>query len=125
MWRCCASSFLRSSLIASETNGGYPYGNNLGLGALGFHGAGQVDTDAPRYALLLNPDTEVPPDALYQMIQYMDAHPKIGVAGSEAGSAGWQPGFSLPSKFPDAAGLALSFFGIVQAVPEAPGVRAL
>jgi N-acetylglucosaminyl-diphospho-decaprenol L-rhamnosyltransferase len=68
-------------LIASATNGGYPYGNNLGLQALGYHGAGKVDADAPRYALLLNPDTELPPDALYNMTQYMDAHPEIGVAG--------------------------------------------
>ncbi|MBZ0276006.1 MAG: glycosyltransferase, partial [Anaerolineae bacterium] len=63
-------------LIASETNGGYPYGNNLGLRALGFRAAGDVDAEAPRYALLLNPDTEVPPRALYEMTQYMDAHPE-------------------------------------------------
>ncbi|MBZ0290168.1 MAG: glycosyltransferase family 2 protein [Anaerolineae bacterium] len=68
-------------LIASATNGGYPYGNNLGLKALGYHGAGKVAADAPRYALLLNPDTELPPDALYNMTRYMDAHPEIGVAG--------------------------------------------
>lgn len=68
-------------LIASETNGGYPYGNNLGLRALGYGGAGKVTPDAPRYALLLNPDTEIPPTALYDMVQFMDAHPEIGVAG--------------------------------------------
>jgi GT2 family glycosyltransferase len=68
-------------LIASTVNGGYPYGNNLGLRALGYRGAGNVAQDAPRYALLLNPDTELPPTALYDMIQYMDAHPEVGVAG--------------------------------------------
>lgn len=73
--------FPQVELIASEVNGGYPYGNNLGLKALGFHGAGQVDADAPRYAVLLNPDTEVPPDAFFHMIKYMDARPEIGVAG--------------------------------------------
>ena len=35
----------------------------------------------PRYALLLNPDTVVPPTALAAMVQYMDAQPTIGVAG--------------------------------------------
>ncbi|MAS32781.1 MAG: glycosyl transferase [Anaerolineaceae bacterium] len=73
--------FPQVELIASEVNGGYPYGNNLGLKALGFHGAGQIDADAPRYAVLLNPDTEVPPDAFFRMIEYMDARPEIGVAG--------------------------------------------
>src|SRR5512145_425722 len=68
-------------VIASPTNGGYSYANNLGLRALGFRAAGDVTADAPRYALLLNPDTEVPPEALYNMVHYMDAHPEIGVAG--------------------------------------------
>lgn len=68
-------------LIENPENRGYPHGNNLGFKVLGYHGAGQVDADAPRYALLLNPDTEVPPDALYNMIQFMDSRPDVGVAG--------------------------------------------
>ncbi len=75
------AEFPQVELIASDTNGGYPYGNNLGLKALGYHRAGQVDVDAPRYAVLLNADTEVPPDAFYRMMQYMDSRPEIGVAG--------------------------------------------
>lgn len=67
----------RVRLIRSPHNGGYSYGNNLGLRALGFEGR----ADAPRYALLLNPDTEVPPDALDAMIRFMDAHPNVGAAG--------------------------------------------
>lgn len=73
--------FPEVQVIASEINGGYPYGNNLGLKALGFYGKGDVTPDAPRYAVLLNPDTEVPSTALYEMTQYMDARPEIGVAG--------------------------------------------
>jgi hypothetical protein len=73
--------FPQVELIASEVNGGYPCGNNLGLRALGFHGEKQVDADAPRYALLLNPDTEVAPDTFATMIRYMDEHPQIGAAG--------------------------------------------
>lgn len=71
----------QAELIASETNDGYPVGNNRGLRLLGYRGAGDVDEDAPRYALLLNPDTELPPDALAQMVAFMDAHPQAGVAG--------------------------------------------
>lgn len=68
-------------LIASDSNDGYPAGNNLGLRALGFRGPGQVDPDAPRYAVLLNPDTEVPADAFCDMTRYMDARSEVGVGG--------------------------------------------
>jgi hypothetical protein len=68
-------------LIESDRNGGYSYGNNLGLRALGFRGAGDVDVDAPRYALLLNPDTEVPPESLAAMTRFMDSRPDVGIAG--------------------------------------------
>lgn len=68
-------------LIVSETNGGYSYANNLGLRWLGYRGAGDVGDDAPRYALLLNPDTEVEPTSLVDMVRYMDAHPEVGIAG--------------------------------------------
>lgn len=72
--------FPQVELIVSEVNGGYSYGNNLGLRALGYKNPGRAP-DAPRYALLLNPDTEVPPDALYEMVQFMDSRPDVGVAG--------------------------------------------
>ncbi|MEO0565307.1 MAG: glycosyltransferase family 2 protein, partial [Chloroflexota bacterium] len=74
-------TFPEVTVIASETNGGYPYGNNLGLRELGFQDAGGAAAEAPRYALLLNPDTEVPPHGLYEMVKYMDENPGIGVAG--------------------------------------------
>ncbi len=73
--------FPQVELIASPENVGYPRGNNIGLRHLGFHAAGQVAADAPRYALLLNPDTELPPSSLCKMLQFMDARPEIGAAG--------------------------------------------
>lgn len=73
--------FPQVELIANPVNSGYPAGNNLGLRALGFEGAGAVERDAPRHALLLNPDTEVPPDALTRLVAYMDSRPEIGIAG--------------------------------------------
>ncbi|MDQ7024248.1 MAG: glycosyltransferase family 2 protein [Anaerolineae bacterium] len=73
--------FPQVRLIVLDENLGYPKGNNIGLRELGYRGAGDVDADAPRFALLLNPDTEVPPDALYRMVQFMDSRPDIGVAG--------------------------------------------
>lgn len=62
--------------IFSERNGGYSYGNNLGLKAAGF-----PEQPRYRYAMLLNPDTETPPDALHKLIDYLEAHPDIGVLG--------------------------------------------
>lgn len=76
-----AERFPQAQLICSEENVGYPRGNNLGLRALGFGEVGQTQADAPRYALLLNPDTELPPTALYEMIRFMDENPEIGIAG--------------------------------------------
>jgi len=67
-------------LIESPYNGGYAYANNLGLRALGFDWP-NIRDDAPRYALLLNSDTIVPPSALAEMVQFMDSHPEAGIAG--------------------------------------------
>ena len=74
-------NFPQADVLALDENLGYPKGNNIGLRHLGYHGKGQVDENAPRYALLLNPDTEVPSDALNQMVQFMDSRPDIGIAG--------------------------------------------
>jgi N-acetylglucosaminyl-diphospho-decaprenol L-rhamnosyltransferase len=63
-------------VIDSRLNGGYSFGNNLGLKAAGF-----PDQPRFRYALLLNPDTEIPPSVLKQMVDYLDQHADIGVLG--------------------------------------------
>lgn len=63
--------------ILNPDNRGYPAANNQGLRLLGFPDG----ADAPRFALLLNPDTELPPDALAKMLAFLDAHPEAGVAG--------------------------------------------
>lgn len=64
------------TLIANDENVGYPAANNQGLEALGV----QSDT-APRYALLLNPDTELPADGLARLLCYMDQNQDVGVVG--------------------------------------------
>jgi len=66
-----------ATVIEADHNGGYAYANNIGLRAAGF-GEG---TDIPRYVLLLNPDTLLPPRALTQMVRFMDANPEIGISG--------------------------------------------
>ena len=73
------SEFPDVKLIANRENVGYPAANNQGLRLLGV-----TSTEAaqrPRYCLLLNPDTEVPPDGLAKMIGFLDSRPDVGVAG--------------------------------------------
>ncbi|MGQ9887445.1 MAG: glycosyltransferase family 2 protein [Aggregatilineales bacterium] len=107
-------------LIASPVNGGYSYGNNLGLRALGFHGPGRVDADAPRYALLLNPDTEVPPDALCAMVRLMDARPQIGVAGPKLVLEDGSLDLACRRSFPSPEVSFYRFSGLAKLFPNSP-----
>ena len=75
--------FPQVRLIESEVNGGYAYANNLGLEDFGFAQTSdeRPSESMPRYALLLNPDTLLPPSALQDMLDFVDTHPEAGVAG--------------------------------------------
>ena len=77
------TEFPQAVLVASDRNGGFSYGNNLGLRHYGFTDqVGAADPEGtPRYALLLNPDTEVPPTAFADMVAFMDGRAQCGVAG--------------------------------------------
>jgi len=90
------AEFPQARLIGSPVNGGFSYANNLGLRAYGFGPKSerpQNDANSsytassgnpsstPRYALLLNPDTVLPPNGLAMMLRFMVEHPEAGVAG--------------------------------------------
>jgi N-acetylglucosaminyl-diphospho-decaprenol L-rhamnosyltransferase len=75
------TEFPQVHLISSQVNGGFAYANNLGLRQAGFDNGGNWQPSAPRYALLLNPDTVLPPTGLADMVAFMDAHPEAGAAG--------------------------------------------
>ncbi len=75
------AEFPQAELIVSHTNGGFAYANNLGLRQAGFGAKGATSRQAARYALLLNPDTLLPPSALADMIAFMEARPQVGAAG--------------------------------------------
>lgn len=62
--------FPEARLLESACNGGYAYANNLALRQAGGD-----------YLLLLNPDTELPPDALAEMVVFMEARPEVGMVG--------------------------------------------
>ncbi len=59
------------ALIRNESNLGFARANNQGLRVA-----------SGRYLLLLNNDTQVASDALTALIQYMEAHPEVGIAGA-------------------------------------------
>jgi N-acetylglucosaminyl-diphospho-decaprenol L-rhamnosyltransferase len=68
------------NLVECDHNGGYAYANNAGLRAVGY-GRDAPLGSLPRYALLLNPDTVLPSDALAETVAFMDRHEDVGVVG--------------------------------------------
>jgi N-acetylglucosaminyl-diphospho-decaprenol L-rhamnosyltransferase len=78
------AEFPQVAVIEQPHNQGYAFANNLGLRQFGFHDEANAppDASAPRYALLLNPDTLLPPTALAEMVRFMDARPDCGAAGA-------------------------------------------
>ncbi len=75
------SEFPQAELISSPVNDGFAYANNLGLQRAGFKQDGTPQPDAPRYALLLNPDTILPDTALDDIITFMDDQAEVGAVG--------------------------------------------
>lgn len=64
------AAFPDVQMIANDENRGFTVGNNQGLAVA----SGQ-------YLFLLNPDTEVRPGALSELWRFMQAHPRVGIAG--------------------------------------------
>lgn len=56
-------------LVVSQQNVGFSAGNNIG-----------IKKTLGRYILFLNPDTVLRPNALADMIEFMDDHPDVGVS---------------------------------------------
>ena len=76
--------FPQAGLIVSSQNKGYAYANNLGLKALGWGNQEQTglqQAHPPAYALLLNPDTILPPRVLSNMLEFISSRPEAGVVG--------------------------------------------
>lgn len=65
-------TFPQVRLIASQENLGYARGNNTGVAAA-----------QGRFFLLLNPDTLVQPNALLEMVCYLNAQPAVGAVGPQ------------------------------------------
>ena len=63
-------------LIVAPRNGGFSYGNNRGIQPA------MRWPQAPDYFLLLNADTETRGRSVAALVDFMDANPKVGIAGS-------------------------------------------
>jgi len=81
------------SLVQAPRNGGFAYGNNLGIELA-------YSLRPPAYVYLLNPDTEVRPGAIGALVRFLEAHPDVGIAGSsfenQDGSE-WPIAFRFPT----------------------------
>ncbi len=64
-----AKKFPKVKLIANKNNVGFSRANNQAL-----------KIAKGKYILVLNPDTEVMPDTLTKMINFMDKNPQVGIA---------------------------------------------
>src|SRR5262245_26374744 len=65
-----------ASMMPLERNGGFAYGNNAAIRPV------LASNDPPEYVLLLNPDTVARDGAIQTLLEFMDAHPDVGIAGS-------------------------------------------
>ena len=66
----------RLTVRSAGRNGGFAAGNNVAIRRA------QTTEDPPTYYHLLNPDTLVEPKAIETLVQFMEANPQVGIAGS-------------------------------------------
>lgn len=81
-------------VLRARVNGGFAYGNNRAMEA------GLSDGALPDMVWLLNPDTEARPGALQHLVDFLDAHPDVGIVGSSTEVADgrlWPHAFRFPS----------------------------
>jgi len=81
------------TLIAAPRNGGFAYGNNLGIKRA-------YELGTPNYFYLLNPDTEVRPGAVDALVRFLEQRPEVGIAGSgieNPDGSDWPISFRFPN----------------------------
>jgi hypothetical protein len=81
--------------VLAPINGGFAYGNNLGIRAA-------YERGRPEYIYLLNPDTQVRPRAVRILVDFLKSHPQVGIAGSSFETEDcedWPFAFRFPTLF--------------------------
>jgi len=83
-----------ATLLRAPINGGFSYGNNFAVRRA------LASADPPDAFWLLNPDTQVRAGALSALVDFLHAHPWVGIVGSSLeGSDGvvWAHAFRFPT----------------------------
>lgn len=65
-----------AEVMPLDRNGGFAFGNNASIRMA------MAATELVDYVMLLNPDTVIRPGAVKSLVDFMDAHPRVGIAGS-------------------------------------------
>ncbi len=102
-------------LLTSERNGGFAWAVNRALRLIL---DGRPKPPTPYYALLLNPDTELPPDALRKMVAFMEAHPEAGAAGPKLVLGDGKMDLACRRSFPTADVAFFRLFGLSRLFPR-------
>jgi GT2 family glycosyltransferase len=82
------------TLRPQDRNGGFAFGNNAAVREL-LH-----SSNRPKFVWLLNPDTLVRPGAATALIDFLEQHPRVGIAGGRLEFPDGQPqtaAFRFPS----------------------------
>ena len=80
------------TVIDSGHNGGFAFGNNRGMRKLRERGV-------PHYYHVLNPDTEVLPGAVAELVSFLEANPSVGLAGGSFRNSDGSP-WCVSFRFP-------------------------
>jgi N-acetylglucosaminyl-diphospho-decaprenol L-rhamnosyltransferase len=81
------------TLVTAPKNGGFAYGNNLGI-------ARACEDHVPSYVYLLNPDAQVRLGAIGSLARFLESHPEAGIAGSSfetLDGSDWPIAFHFPT----------------------------
>jgi N-acetylglucosaminyl-diphospho-decaprenol L-rhamnosyltransferase len=83
------------TLVKAPRNGGFAYGNNLGIAQAYAEGT-------PDYIYLLNPDTQVRPGGISALVRFLTDRADVGMAGSSfenLDGSEWPIAFRFPTIF--------------------------
>jgi GT2 family glycosyltransferase len=80
-------------LLLAPRNGGFGYGNNLGIRLA-------IENGGADYLLLLNPDTQARPGSIAALVGFLQSHPDVAIAGpgfENHDGTDWPIAFRFPS----------------------------
>lgn len=108
-----ASEFPDVELMTEPDDRGYAAANNLALRRC-----------RGGYRLLLNPDTELPSDALATMVAFMAAHPRVGIAGPKLVKGDGRLDLACRRSFPTPSNALFHFCRLPRLFPHHPQIGA-